>query len=74
MSKVSQSPTKAEKKKKLESIIDRIHLTEHKGNSTKSTKDVLNSNKQGILDNDLNIEGIKELLDFLGILKVSQEQ
>ena len=64
MSKVSQSPTKAEKKQKLESIIDRIHLTEHKGNSTKSTKDVLNSNKQGILDNDLNIEGIKELVDF----------
>ena len=61
--KISHSPTKAKKKKRLETFIDRIHLAhnEHKGNST---KDDLDSTKQGILDNDLNIEGIKELLDF----------
>ena len=71
----SQCPTKADKKKKLEAIIDKIHLahrTEHKKGS--STKDVLDSTKQGILDSDLNIEGIKELLDFLEIITVSQEQ
>ena len=71
--KISQSPTKAKKKKRLETFIDRIHLVhnEHKGNST---KDDLDSTKQEILENDLNIEGIKELLDFLEILTVSQEQ
>ena len=63
---VSQSPTKAHKKKKLETIIDRIHLahrTEHK-NKGNSTKDVLDSAKQGILDSDLNINCLDELLDY----------
>ena len=71
MSKESQSPTKAEKKQKLESIIKRITkaekkkkiesivkniiLTKHEGKSTKYVK---------ILDNDVNIEGIQELVNF----------
>ena len=63
---VSQSPTVADKKKNLETIINRIHLahrTDHK-NKGNSTKDVLDSAKQGILDSDLNIDGIDELLDY----------
>ena len=71
MSKESQNPTKAEKKqkletiikkitkaekkKKIESIVKNIILTKHEGKSTKYVK---------ILDNDVNIEGIQELVNF----------
>ena len=71
MSKESQSPTKAEKKQKLESIIKRITKAEEKKKIESIVKNIILTKHEGkstkyvkILDNDVNIEGIQELVNF----------
>ena len=71
MSKESQNPTKTEKKQKLETIIKKIKKAEKKKNIESIVKNIILTKHEGkstkyvkILDNDVNIEGIQELVNF----------